>query len=611
MTTTSVTQPAILTIDGLEEKVLQAFRLWHANDHEGSPLQALQSYQLICNRNICNNGQSTMRLATNELLRRGLDALRVSHPDEHTILVLRFAEEQPVQVVANRMNLAEGSVLRKQQQGIRHVAETLYYQERQTRQTQRERLFMRLPSPTTPQLWGTEKTLDELTPVLLPGQAPWVVMIEGAAGVGKSALTDALCRRLIDSDLWEEFAWVALEQTIVADGATNNQAIVEQLLLQLAPDTLQNEEHTAETRLDLLCNRLKERPHLIVIDGLEAHPDIDGFMSLLHRMINPSKIVITSRLRAYQEAGVYHFTLGAMTAEHTLQLIREEAKLRNLRDVAEASDEELYPIYTLIGGNPLAARVVVEQLHIYPLNQVLADLITASGPTINDLYAFLFDHAWEQLDEAMRYASLPLLLITEKGDTLEELVLTTQNQANREEVRRALEVYVKLGLLDVKGNFIERRYVMHHLTRTFLRQQIIRWILGMEHRPSDYTIRFEQFVKETLLRISELIYRTDKSPSRLLIEKTKYLMEYAFQFDPLGLPALNLLLFIAPMLEIGGPGQSWLPVLKKALQVCQQRGDGDNETRIRGIIQPVLPQRPRVLQVFSKLLPEQLVVEAR
>lgn len=614
MTMTSATQHAILTIDGLEENLLHAFRLWHAPEHEGSPLATLQSYQLICNRNICNNGQSTARQASNELLRRGLDALRIANPDEYTILYQRFSEEQPVQVVANRMNLAEGSILRKQQQGIHHVAEFLYQHERQTRQRQREQLLQRLPSPVPLQLWGVEKALEELTPVLLPGQSPWIILLEGAAGIGKSALAEALCRRLLDADQWEAFCWVSLDTRLlnsaseqIAEPRTqvDNATVVKQMLAQIAPDVLQHESNSPETQLELLCSRLKEAAHLVVMDGMETHSDLDALMAMLQRMSNPSKILITSRWRAYQEAAAYHFTLGEMAIEELLQLIRCEATVRNLRDVAEASDEELSPIFMLVGGNPLVARFVVEQLHIYPLNQVLADLATSSSITVNNFYEFLFGRVWEQLDEATRYASLPLLLITEKGDTLEELTLTLQSQSQREGVRHALENYVKHGLLDVKGNFLERRYVMHHLTRTFLRQQVIRWVIGMEHSATDYTLLFEQFVTDTLLRISELIYRTDGPPAHILVEKTKYLIGYALQYEPLVLPALNLLLFIAPSLETGGAGQSWLPVFKKALQVCQQRGDTDKERSVRQIIQPVLPQRPRVLQVFSKLLPEQ------
>jgi len=594
MSATSLSQPIQLTIERLEETVLQAFRLWHAHEHEGSPLQTLQVYQQICNRNLCNISQAPARQASNELLRKGLEALRVSHPDEHKILSLRFTDEQTVQVVANRMNLAEGSVLRKQQQGIHHIAEFLYHFERQMRATQRSRQLQKVPASDSLQIWGLEESIAKLQPVLSPGQAPWIVIIEGAAGIGKSTLAAELCRKVLDMDRWEEFAWVSLqkfEETTKEVGIAGSceaadAFIIDELLKQIAPDSRTKTDTPKEERLDLCCLRLKETAHLLVLDGVEAYPEMERLFQLLNRFTNPSKVLITSRLRSYHKPGAYHFTLGEMSATNAWQMMCQEARLRNLSDVANASESDLTSVYSMIGGNPLAIRLVVEQLHIHTLSQVLSDLATATGDSIAQLYQFLFKEIWNQLDETTCYASLPLLLITEAGDTFEELAIVLQNPLQREELRRSLEIYVKHSLLDVAGTFLERRYVMHHLTRTFLRQQIVRWVFQKKDSSTQCPTQFEQFINETILSFRNQLQSGDPVHLPTLIEKTRYLLEYAFHYETLQIPAINLLLLLLPMLDVNAqPG--WLPLFKKALYISQQNCEQLHEAQFQAMLRAI------------------------
>jgi DNA-binding MarR family transcriptional regulator len=39
----------------------------------------------------------------------------------------------------------------------------------------------------------------------------------------------------------------------------------------------------------------------------------------------------------------------------------------------------------------------------------------------------------------------------------------------------ALDMLVKLNLVDVRGDLYQRRYTIHNLTRTFLHEQVLRW----------------------------------------------------------------------------------------------------------------------------------------
>ena len=65
----------------MKERVLQALRLWHKPASDGNPLQTLHAYQRLQ-----QTEQLSLRSASNELLRRALDQLRITHSEESDIL---------------------------------------------------------------------------------------------------------------------------------------------------------------------------------------------------------------------------------------------------------------------------------------------------------------------------------------------------------------------------------------------------------------------------------------------------------------------------------------------------------------------------------------------
>lgn len=60
------------------------------------------------------------------------------------------------------------------------------------------------------------------------------------------------------------------------------------------------------------------------------------------------------------------------------------------------------------------------------------------------------------------------------GDDLD--YLAEVGDLERDELRMALNQLVSLNLVDARGGLNERRYSIHNLTRTFLEEQVARWL---------------------------------------------------------------------------------------------------------------------------------------
>lgn len=417
-----------------------------------------------------------------ELIRDSLD--RLAQQDERLarLLRLRYLEGVSVLEACGTLSVAESTLYSLQKEAIDRLTQVIWEKENQLRREARSGTILRLEAPTYEQLIGVDRYLDELPVLLTKAEPPWIVAIEGMGGIGKTALADMVMRRCIAHSVYDDFAWVTTRQERLGlDGGlltipqplTTIEQTIAMLVAQLTNDDPLYTSLAYPKKLTYLEARLKQTPHLIAIDNLETLDDLKSWLPLLRRLSNPTKFLLTSRCGLYAEAGIYHFALPELSVVDALSLLRHEAAISNLSLVAKADDATLQPIFEIIGGNPLALRLVVGQLHFHEINQVLTDLTLARGKKAETLYTYLYRSAWQNLDEAARQVWLVLPLLSEPEATFANLVAFSDLSTST--VRDALEQLVLQNLVICYGTLQERRYRLHSLTRTFLHEQVVQW----------------------------------------------------------------------------------------------------------------------------------------
>jgi hypothetical protein len=385
--------------------------------------------------------------------------------------------------VANSLNVGESTAYRLQNEALEQLTQIVYDQEYDARKAHSSRLKSRLESPTYSWLIGVERHLDHLSDLLTAPEPPWLVSINGLGGIGKTSLANALSCKIIEAGLFDDFAWVSARKQVLNPGggikpvetaALTVEELVNKLIAQLMPEFSRPAAFLVQEGLAALQVKLKQGLHLIVIDNLETMVDLETLLPSLRNLVNPAKFLLTSRRSLHYESGVYHFNLPELSQADALRLIRYEAQLHNLPYLEQADDESLGKIYEIVGGNPLALRLVVGQTHIHSLKMILADLENARGQKAESLYTFIYRRTWDSLDELTRRVFLVMPLVTEKGGSLD--YLDTMTGLDPTDLRDALEHLVTLNLVDSKGGLTERRYTIHNLTRTFLQEQVAKWI---------------------------------------------------------------------------------------------------------------------------------------
>ena len=463
-----------------EEAVHQALTLWRQSDAHGTPFSDLLLWQQLA-----PTYDGAIRRTTNELLAHTFALLAREEPEYQKVLELRFLQEEPGHRIANILHIAEGTVWRKQREALQRFTVLLQEQERKARAERLARFAGRLETPTYHQLIGSAAHVALLADQINRAGPPWLIAIEGIGGIGKTALADALARHLLGGHQWQDFAWVTARQQVfngggaikpIAKPALTTEALVEALAQQLLSSTIGASVLTLEQKRAMLQQRLRSQPHLIVIDNLETLLDVESLLGLLRELANPTKFLLTSRISRFYESDIFHFALPQLNVDDALTLVRQEAQVRNLPDLAAADDVTLQKIYATVGGNPLALRLVVGQTHVHHLDRVLAALQAAQGYRAEQLYHYIYWQAWTQLDTAAQQALLLMPLVTESGGDLDYLTrMAAAAGLDAAAVSDALERLVTLSLVDSRGGLHERRYTIHALTRTFLQEQVLKW----------------------------------------------------------------------------------------------------------------------------------------
>ena len=472
----------IPSLDELIDLVTQTLKHWQQKER----LNALPVNLAHVRRAALRSGKTHLE-EWQLLLLHAMETMATTFPNDAYLLKRRFIEGLTVEAMTYEVSLSDAAFFRKQSAAQMHLAQQVELLLQQDEQRERERLEARLEPATYNNLFGVTATLSGLEQVLTRQDEPWIVAITGMGGIGKTTLADAFLRRTLAQRWFDEIGWVTARQTslsLIGELRTlwqDDQAeqAVEHLVYALAKQLFAQSDAAAlqlpwPQLSALLKTRLKRLPHLIVIDNLETVSDIESLVPTLRQWSNPTKFFLTSRKTMHQAADIYHITAAELNEVDALRLVRQEAMTRNLPHVVTASDDELRPIYDVVGGNPLALRLVTGQLHIDPLPKVLYELREASGQQAQALYSYIYRRAWELLNESERMTLLAMPMLDPQGGSFDMLTSICQRMSKRE-VDKALKKLISLSLVDCRVGLYESRYSLHSLTRAFLHKQVAHW----------------------------------------------------------------------------------------------------------------------------------------
>lgn len=341
--------------------------------------------------------------------------------------------------------------------------------------------FERLDAVAEQALFGVELDTEKIYRAVRSEEAPWLVSIDGIGGIGKTSLATALAYQLALDERFYDVVWVSANQQEFFPGVGDRQkeGKVEHTSLTLDTFTslvldqvgVANLPATVQEKASLLHKILKTRAYLIVVDNLETEAEYGALVPRLYKLANPTKFILTSRHSLYTNERVFHHTIAELDRTYAFELILHEANIRGITELIHASQSQLDAIYDIVGGNPLALKLVVGQASVFSLPQILKGLVQTEHKSISDLYTYIYWQAWHALDAVQK--QILLIMPLAQGGDLSQIIAISELDMG--EVGRAIEQLVKLSLVTVYGHIENRRYAIHRLTETFLLHEVIKW----------------------------------------------------------------------------------------------------------------------------------------
>lgn len=338
------------------------------------------------------------------------------------------------------------------------------------------RLGRHLPPPEYTDLFGIDAPRRELIALLRQAGGPDFVSIEGLGGIGKTALARAVAFALAQDGDFDGIAWISARQTwlndagtieTTPDAATTLADVVGRLATQLGFTELAG--LSAADKLDRLLPYLKSGRHLIVIDNLESVSDGELLLPALLPLARPGRFLLTSRQTLSHSPAVMRFPARPLSPEDSRALV--ESELRRRGRPAALKPDDVAALHEVVGGMPLALKLVAAQMSLWPLPALLDNLRRARHRAPEGLYTYIYRRAWLALGESARELLLSLLPLGPDGEDVEWLRL--MSFLPPDEFDDALTQLRAYSLLEMAGPPASPRYRLHRLTVTFLQTEIL------------------------------------------------------------------------------------------------------------------------------------------
>ena len=412
-----------------------------------------------------------------------------------------------------------------------------------------------LPAPSYSRLFGVEPLVEEIVNQLKTSSTRLIVLT-GIGGIGKTAVADAVARQAVRQSLFARVVWLSAAELIPDSPTENNFAIVSALCQRLLLDS--GFDSNSANQLTRLRFTLQRQPHLVVIDDLDASSS--ALLKQLQALIGSGKCLLTAQHQPAMDVETSHVSIPELPYEQAKKLLNYQAEVAGAAILLQARDSDLQKVYGVVGGNPLALRLIPRLAKIYSLSEIIHGWQIGQPDHIARIYRSIYDDLWETLLPGEKQLMRVMPFVASGGGTRQYLQAISSLPG--ETLWPILTKLVESCLIEPHGHLYERRYGVHRLTEQYITN---RWgTEGDETDASQVIMNGLAFWQQYLQQLSDKEWHLFDSEHENLVRVLQFSLNLPEEKIGPELHAIWQSLFdlLFRYIEQRGYAAQWLPLLQ-------------------------------------------------
>jgi len=389
-----------------------------------------------------------------------------------------WPQQIPVGELAKTASVAERQFRRRIIAGVNLLLQTLQHNALKSEcgnQVMTRKKF--IPQGDYFRLFGVDALIRQVEQALCESEGPRFFSIEGIGGIGKTTLAMAVTNRIAEQNNYSKVFWVSArpeyldnQGTIkpVNDASKTLDDIISRIAAQMGQDQLLGLPTT--TKLERLQPLLTRMPYLIVVDNLETAEDTQAILDAIKPLAGASRFLLTSRVSLSGVGFVQALAVPELSKADSLKLLSNE--ISRHQDTQHATNSELDLVFDVVGGIPLALKLVAALTCYSPIDEVLEGLGQSQSETEGQLFTYIYRQAWLGLDDNARKLLLSMLLISPDGEDIHWLRSASCLPAS--DFKQGLAKLRDYNLVEISGTLRNPKYRLHRLTISFLHTDILK-----------------------------------------------------------------------------------------------------------------------------------------
>jgi|GEM_PF-4902387 tetratricopeptide (TPR) repeat protein len=283
----------------------------------------------------------------------------------------------------------------------------------------------------------------------LEHERPWLITLTGIGGVGKSSIAYYVGEKLKGTSSFEYIIWTSAKDAVLTSKGisehspefTGLDSLLQKIVIETGLECREDfEQLSIEEKQAMAYEYMAMAPFLIIVDNLEtitSEKDEKEISEFLSKLPMPSKALVTTRESKLEGEKVVN--IKEMSDEEAKELLIQEAKLLNAKEILNLQDVPLTRLIESVGKIPLAitllAALSAEKVSLGKIMDVLKGIEDKTK-----IIEFCFSEVYATLSEIDRKVFMALIVIEEDYHRTKPILIAVCRDPEHgdDEISRAL-----------------------------------------------------------------------------------------------------------------------------------------------------------------------------